>query len=247
MKESLRLAAVADIHCNKASHGLLQPIFTEANRNADVLLLGGDLTNTGLPDEAHVLVKELTAVTKIPIIAVLGNHDCENEKQVELEKIFTESGIIVLDGDSYVIEGVGFVGVKGFAGGFDNRSLQPWGEESIKQIVRATVNEALKLESALARVEANIRVVLLHYSPVKATIEGESLEIYPFLGSSHLEDAIDHYDVTVVFHGHAHHGKPEGRTKAQVPVFNVAMPLLKELFPQAPPFRIYEIPLKVAA
>jgi Icc-related predicted phosphoesterase len=147
----------------------------------------------------------------------------------------------MLDGKPYEIQSIGFAGTKGFAGGFDNRALQPWGEEIIKRFVHETVNEALKLESALAKLRTNHRIVLLHYSPIRATVEGEPPETFSFLGSSRLEEPLNRYSVTAVFHGHAHQGSLEGRTRGEVPVYNVSMPLLRQAFPDRPPFRLVEI------
>jgi Icc-related predicted phosphoesterase len=147
----------------------------------------------------------------------------------------------MLDGDTCEVAGIGFAGVKGFGGGFGERALQAWGEESIKRFVHDAVDEALKLESALARLRTPRRVVVMHYAPIQATVEGEPPEIYPFLGSSRLEEPLTRYPVTAVFHGHAHHGTPEGRTRSGVPVYNVAMPLLSQAFPDRPPFLIVEL------
>jgi Icc-related predicted phosphoesterase len=141
------------------------------------------------------------------------------------------------------VKGAGFVGVKGFAGGFGRATLEPWGEPAIKQFVQESVDEALKLEKGLSRVRGVPRVALLHYSPLAATVAGEPLEIFPFLGSTRLEEPLNRYAVSVAFHGHAHRGSPEGRTSAGVPVFNVAMPLLRRTWPDRPPFRVFELPL----
>src|SRR6476660_1422728 len=137
--------------------------------------------------------------------------------------------------------GVGFAGVKGFGGGCGACALGPWGEEMTKQFCHEAVSEALKLECALARLRADKRIVLLHYSPIQATVVGEPAEIFPFLGSSRLEEPLDRYSVTAVFHGHAHRGSPEGRTKSDVPVYNVAMKLLQNTLAERPPLRIMEI------
>jgi Icc-related predicted phosphoesterase len=241
-KTEVRLAAVADIHCSKTSHGTFQSLFAEIADSADVLLLAGDLTSYGLPEEARVLAKELTAAAKIPIVAVLGNHEFESGKQDEVAQILTDVGVRILDGDSCEIAGVGFAGVKGFGGGFNERSLEPWGESTMKLFVNETVQETLKLGSALARLRMPSRVALVHYSPIQATVEGEPREIYPFLGSSRLEEPIDRYSVTAVFHGHAHHGRLEGRTRGGVPVYNVAHSLLQRSDPGHSPFRLVTVP-----
>ncbi len=243
MRETLRIAAVADIHVKKTSAGAMQPLFAKINEEADVLLLCGDLTDFGTVEEAKILAKELTTSLRIPSIAVLGNHDFESNHERELTDILTDAGVVVLDGTSYEIDGVGFAGVKGFAGGFGRRSLGAWGEKMIKDFVHETINEALKLEAALARLRTPQKIGVLHYSPIQATVQGEPPEIIAFLGSSRLEEPLDRYRVNAVFHGHAHRGSPEGRTKNGAPVYNVAMPVLAAAFPDRPPFRVVEVPV----
>lgn len=239
---TVRIAAVGDIHCTKSSQGALAPLFQYASEHADVLALAGDLCDYGLPEEARVLVKEL-ANAKVPVVAVLGNHDFESGKPQEVVQILCEAGVHVLDGDSVELAGVGFAGVKGFGGGFGRRALGPWGEESIKLFVREAVGEALKLESALARLRTPHKVALMHYAPIEATVVNEPLEIYPFLGSSRLEEPLSRYPVSVVLHGHAHHGSPEGSTANGTPVYNVSMPLMRlTLKDGTPPLRIVELP-----
>ena len=239
--DHIRFAAVGDIHCTKESAGSLRVLFSQASDAADALLLCGDLTDYGLPEEAHVLIKEL-AVAKVPVVTVLGNHDYETGHQDEVKQILCDGGVTVLDGDTFEIDGVGFAGVKGFGGGFGQRALEPWGEPAIKQYVQEAIDEALKLESGLARLRTPHRVALLHYAPIRATVEGEPLEIFPFLGSSRLEEPLNRYEPTVVLHGHAHHGSPEGRTSGGIPVYNVSLPLLRRSFPDRAPFRVVEIP-----
>lgn len=239
----IRVAAVGDIHCTKTSEGALQGFFAQMAECADVIALAGDLVDYGLAEEARILSHEISVVikAKIPVVAVLGNHDFEGGQPEVVKQILCDAGITVLDGDAVEIKGVGFAGTKGFCGGFGRAALEPWGEPAIKSFVREALDEALKLESALARLRTSNRIAILHYSPIAATVEGEPLEIYPFLGSSRLEDPINRYQVDAVVHGHAHHGAPEGRTSAQVPVYNVSMPLLKRQFPDRPAFRILEV------
>jgi Icc-related predicted phosphoesterase len=244
--DKLRLAAVGDVHCNRKTNGELQPMFAEASTRADVLLLAGDLTDYGLPEEARNLVQELAPV-KVPIIAVLGNHDCESGHQEELTRILQDRGIHVLDGEVVEIEGVGFTGVKGFGGGFGRRTLEPWGEQATKAFVHEAVSEALKLESGLARLRTPQRVAILHYAPIEGTVEGEPREIFPFLGSSRLEEPLNRYRVALAVHGHAHRGAPEGRTSGGIPVYNVALPLMKRLFPEQLGVRYLEVELPVPA
>src|SRR6266545_5356864 len=237
----VRVAALADLHCTKTSQGAFQPLLARIAESADVLLLAGDLTDYGLPDEAKVLAKEFSTF-RIPMAAVLGNHDLESGKADEVRQILTDAGIVVLDGDACELRGIGIAGVKGFGGGFGKRALGPWGETIIKQFVREAVDEALKLEAALARLRTTQLITLLHYSPIQKTVDGEPLEIYPFLGSSRLEEPIGRYPVTLVLHGHAHRGQLQGTTQSGVPVYNVSIPLLKRSFADQPPFRIFEVP-----
>lgn len=240
-KSIVRIAAVGDLHCTKTSLGIFHPMFERASSSADVLLLAGDLTDNGTPDEARVLVKELTMV-RIPIVAVLGNHDFECGKPDEVRGILADAGVNVLDGEACEVHGVGIAGVKGFCGGFGQRALGAWGESSIKQFVREAIDEALKLETALARIRTVPSVALLHYSPVQGTVEGEPLEIYPFLGSSRLEEPLNTYRVSLAVHGHAHRGRSEGKTITGVPVYNVSMPLLARTVGYASPFRVFDVP-----
>lgn len=237
-----RIAAIADIHCPRTAAETLKPLFAEVASQADVMLLCGDLTDYGKPDEAQLLAQCLAEAGSLPVLAVLGNHDYECGQAEEVQRILCGQGVHVLDGTSVEIEGIDFVGVKGFAGGFADRMLQPWGEPILKRFVHEAVEEGLKLESALAKASSPFRIVLLHYAPIRATVEGEPLEIIPFLGSSHLEEPLNRHDVTVVFHGHAHHGALEGRTRNGVPVYNVAMPLLRRQFQDRLPVRFFNLP-----
>jgi Icc-related predicted phosphoesterase len=238
--ETIRVAAVADLHCGKAAPGALQPVFAAANDLADVLLLCGDLTDYGLPEEARNLAAELAPV-RIPMLAVLGNHDYESGHAETVKQILAEARVRVLDGDAVEVAGVGFAGVKGFGGGFGRRTLEPWGEEATKAFVQEAVTEALKLESALARLRTPQRVAVLHYAPIEATVEGEPREIFPFLGSSRLEEPINRYRAAAVFHGHAHRGSPEGVTGAGIPVYNVALPLLRRTLSEQLPLKVVEV------
>jgi Icc-related predicted phosphoesterase len=237
-KDTVRIAALGDLHYGRTTpSGSFQSVFTQINDSADILALCGDLTDYGLVEEARAVVKELIPTVKIPIVAVLGNHDHESGQQAEIVKVLADAGIVTLDGETTEIHGVGFAGIKGFAGGFGRRALGPWGEEIIKKFVHEAVDEALKLESALARLRNDAIVVLLHYAPIQGTVEGEPLDIYPFLGCSRLEDPIARFPVSAVFHGHAHHGAPEGRTRNDVPVYNVSASLMRAVFPDRP-FRL---------
>lgn len=239
-RDRVRIAAVGDLHFQKSSAGHFQPLFASLPDLADVLVLCGDLTDYGLPEEAILLAKELAAV-RIPIVAVLGNHDFEAGQEVEVTRILSDAGVKVLDGDACEIRGIGFGGTKGFAGGFGSGTLAPWGEPAIKVFVKEAIDEALKLEAALGRLRMPQRIAVLHYAPICATVQGEPAEIFPFLGTSRLEDPVNRFGVAAVFHGHAHRGTAEGRTQNQVPVYNVALPLLRRQFPDGPPLRIIEL------
>jgi Icc-related predicted phosphoesterase len=241
-KQTTRLAAVGDLHVKKTSDGALQPLLAPVNDEADMLLLCGDLTDYGLEEEAVILARELKAAVRIPIVAVLGNHDYESGQSDLVCRILTDIGVRVLNGETCEIDGIGIAGAKGFSGGFGRATLGAWGEPAIKQFVREAMDEAIKLETALSRLRTHSRVALLHYSPIRGTVEGEPLEIYAFLGSSRLEEPLNRHPVNVVFHGHAHSGALEGRTTSGTPVYNVAMPLMLRTFPGRPPYRIVEVP-----
>ena len=243
-RDVVHVAAVGDVHCGAGCHGVLQPLFARIAEVADVLVLCGDLTNHGTADEAQALVKELAPVSRIPVLAVLGNHDFESGHTDDLRHILTGAGVTFFDGDAQVIHGVGFVGVKGFGGGFGRGTLGAFGEPATKQFVQEAVHEAMKLESALARVNTPHRLAILHYSPIRATVEGEPPEIFPYLGTSRLEEPLNRYQVTAAVHGHAHKGAPEGRTSAGVPVYNVSMHVMRHNYPDRPPFRLLNIPVK---
>jgi len=237
----VRVAAVGDLHCTRSSQGAFQSLFSQIAEHADVLLLAGDLTDHGLPDEARVLARELSSL-RIPTAAVLGNHDFESDRPAEVTEIIAGAGVTMLDGTACEVQGIGVAGVRGFGGGFGPRALGAWGEPVVKQFVHEALNEALKLEAALARLRTPQIVALLHYSPVAQTVEGEPLEIYPFIGSSRLEEPLGRYPVTLVVHGHAHRGQPEGATANNVPVYNVSLPLLTRRYPDRPPFRVVTLP-----
>lgn len=238
---AVRFAAVGDLHVTKDSAGTLRGFFAQASEAADALLLCGDLTDYGTAEEARILADELGTVS-VPVVAVLGNHDYESGTHEAVREILTHAGVRVLDGEVCEIEGVGIAGAKGFAGGFGRGSLGAWGEPAIKQFVQEALNEAMKLESALAKLRMTRRIVMLHYSPIAGTLDGEPLEIFPFLGSSRLEEPLLRYPVDAVFHGHAHRGTAESRTLNGVPVYNVARPLLLRTRPDLPPFRLIELP-----
>ncbi|WP_053239166.1 metallophosphoesterase family protein [Sandaracinus amylolyticus] len=236
----IRVAAVGDLHCRKTSAGTIAPLLSRVNEHADMLLLCGDLTDYGTPEEAHVLAKEL-AVARVPMAGVLGNHDYEGGAQQEITKILTDAGVQILDGDAIEIHGIGIAGVKGFVGGFGRGTLGPWGERMIKAFVQEAIDEALKLEAALQRLRTERRIAIMHYAPVRGTVEGEPPEIFAYCGCGRLEEPLHRYPVDVVFHGHAHHGSPTARTENGIPVHNVALPLMRRLHAEHPGFHVVEL------
>jgi Icc-related predicted phosphoesterase len=242
---TVTVAAIADLHYSRSSQGQLPPLLDQLGRLADVLALCGDLTDFGLPEEASLLAKDL-ALAKLPLVAVLGNHDYESGHADEVKHILQDVGVHILDGDTTDINGVGFAGTKGFAGGFGRGTLGRWGEPATKHFVDAAVEEALKLETALARLRTPQRVALLHYAPIAQTVAGEPAEIFPWLGTSRLEEPLNRYKVSAVFHGHAHSGAFEGRTSNDTPVYNVSLPLLRRLHPDRP-FHLLSLTVDEAA
>jgi Icc-related predicted phosphoesterase len=230
----VRIAAVGDLHYSKATQGTWQPLFSMIQEQADLLLLCGDLTDYGLAEEGHMLARELEHALKIPIVGVLGNHDYESGHAAEIRAALAQARVQILDGDSCEVLGIGIAGIKGFAGGFGRGTLGAWGEGAIKAFVQEAIGESLKLESALARLRTSRRLALLHYSPIRGTVEGEPPEIFPWLGTSRLEEPIDRYPVSAVFHGHAHGGAVEGKTLGGIPVHNVSLPLWRRCSPERP-------------
>ncbi|WP_142847753.1 metallophosphoesterase [Telmatospirillum sp. J64-1] len=228
---TMRIAAIGDLHASTdrkmGDFPPLHDLFAEMSERADVVALCGDLTNLGTIKEAELLGKELQAC-KVPVVAVLGNHDHECGIPEEVMRVLGEAGVLFLEEQSHEINGVGFAGVKGFAGGFDRRMLSAFGESAIKHFVEEAEIEAKALERHLAALNCDRIVVVLHYAPIAATVEGEPPEIFPFLGSSRLAEVIDRFDVAAVFHGHAHHGSFTGRTPKGIPVYNCAQPVIKE-------------------
>lgn len=222
----MRIAAVGDIHCTRESQGTLRGLFSDASNAADVIVLCGDLTDRGLPEEADILATEIGGA-RVPVLGVLGNHDHEAGDADGVADRLAAAGVKMLERDSVEIDGVGFAGTKGFAGGFGTHSLGAWGEQPIKAFVQAAIDEELALESGLARLRTDDRVAVLHYAPIEATVTGEPEPIYAWLGSSRLEEPIDRYGVSLVVHGHAHSGSLEGRTRGGAPVYNVSQPLLR--------------------
>jgi Icc-related predicted phosphoesterase len=235
----MRIAATADLHFAPPNATVLRNQLDKVRDDADLLIVAGDLTNYGRPAEMEPLLNTMVRL-RVPIVVVLGNHDYESEQQVELMRMMTAEGIKVLDGSAYERDGVGFAGTKGFVGGFGRGVLTAFGEPEVKTFVRASIDEALKLERAMSQLRTPKRVVVLHYAPIAGTIEGEALEISPFLGTSRLAEVIDRHGADLVVHGHAHNGKLNGRTTGGIPVHNVAITLLQSQQPPAA-YRVFEL------
>jgi hypothetical protein len=235
----MRIAATADLHFSPQSYDRIREQMGRVRDEADILILAGDLTNYGRPQEMESLLNALVRI-RVPIVAVLGNHDYESEQQEELMRMMTAEGIKVLDGTGYERDGVGFAGTKGFVGGFGRGVLTAFGEREIKTFVQAAIDEALKLERALSQLRVEKRIVVLHYSPIAATVKGEASEIFPYLGTSRLAEVVDRHGADLVVHGHAHHGTPDGVTTGGIPVHNVALGLLQA---QQPPcvYRVFDV------
>ena len=202
-------------------------------------MLAGDLTNYGRPEEMEPLLNVLVRL-RVPIVAVLGNHDYESGREGDLMRMLSQEGIKVLDGSAYERDGVGFAGTKGFVGGFGRGVLTAFGEPEIKTFVHASIEEALKLERAMSQLRTRKRVIVLHYAPIVATVEGEAKEIFPCLGSSRLAEVVDRHGADLVIHGHAHNGRCDGKTPGGVPVHNVAITLLQSQNPSAV-YRVFEV------
>jgi Icc-related predicted phosphoesterase len=229
----IRVAAAGDVHFGEDSAGTLQPHLPEVADCSDILVLAGDLTRCGAAGEAAVLAKELGGLP-LPTFAVLGNHDYHHDENDDIAHVLEEAGIRVLEGDGEVVtvagKRVGIAGIKGFGGGFAGACGSDFGEPEMKAFVRHTKAAAARLEDALASLDADVRICVLHYSPVEETLRGERLEIYPFLGSYLLAEAVDRAGADIVFHGHAHGGSEKGVTPGGVRVRNVAQTVIGKAF-----------------
>jgi len=235
----MRIAAVADLHFSPQSYDRIRDAMGRLRDEADLLILAGDLTNLGKPEEMESMLASFMRL-RVPIVAVLGNHDFESGKQEELAKMMTAEGVKVLDGSGYERDGVGFAGTKGFIGGFGRGVLTAFGEPEVKAFVQTAIDETLKLERALSMLRTEKRIVVTHYSPVVDTVRGEPEQIFPYLGSGRLAEVIDRHQAILAVHGHAHHGALEGKTMGGVPVYNVALPLLMARTPAAP-YRLFNV------
>ncbi|HKG06183.1 MAG TPA: metallophosphoesterase [Pedobacter sp.] len=227
----VRIAAMADIHVRETDKGALGPCFKEISAQADVLIIAGDLTDTGDEHEAQILAQELRQCT-IPVIAVLGNHDHEKGRHKLIKQNLINDHVHILDGEAIVVKGIGFAGVKGFGGGFDKYMLSMFGEDAMKAFVQEAVDEALRLDRALARLDQEHpgirKIAIMHYAPISETVAGEPEAIFPFLGSSRLAEPLSRRNVVAAFHGHAHAGTLMGSVAGGVKVYNVARPILEK-------------------
>jgi Icc-related predicted phosphoesterase len=235
---NVRVAAAGDIHVGTDTCGRLAESYAEIDECADLFLLAGDLTRVGTEDEAACAAQELAAVG-VPVVAVLGNHDHHADTPERVVTVLEKANVRVLEGEATVVEvdgtSVGIAGIKGFGGGFAGRCASDFGEPEMKAFIRHTAAAADRLEQCLATLDTDVRIALLHYSPVPDTLVGEPLEIYPFLGSYLLAEAIDRAGADLVLHGHAHRGTERGLTPGGVRVRNVAQPVLRR------PFAVYEL------
>lgn len=235
----MRIAAIADLHFSPQGYDRIRDAMNRLRDEADLLILAGDITNLGKPEEMESMLATFMRL-RVPIVAVLGNHDYECGSQDQLAKMMLAEGVKVLDGSGYERDGVGFAGTKGFIGGFGRGVLTAFGEPEVKTFVQAAINETLKLERALSMLRTEKRIVVTHYSPVVDTVRGEPEQIFPYLGSSRLAEVIDRHQAVLAVHGHAHHGALEGKTTGGVPVYNVALPLLMSRTPPAP-YRLFDV------
>jgi Icc-related predicted phosphoesterase len=229
----IRVAAVGDVHLDKDVLGRYRPALDDIGARADVLLLAGDLTRHGTVAEAGCVAQEFGGLD-VPVVAVLGNHDHHSDQAPQLTSTLRQAGITVLEGDTFELDTpggrLGVAGVKGFGGGFAGKCASAFGEPEMKAFIATTCDSADRLASALGKLECDVRVALMHYAPVPDTLAGEPLEIYPFLGSYLLGEAVDSVPTALAVPGHAHAGTERGRTPGGVRVRNVAHPVIRQAY-----------------
>ncbi len=235
----MRLAAVADIHLAAEDRERNIREFSLVNEFADAFVIAGDFTNHGMPEEMRVCLDVLEKI-RVPIIAVLGNHDHESGHQDELAGMLRLAGVHLLDGHAFEVDDVGFAGTKGFCGGFAPHELMPFGEQGIKTFVEIAEREAIKLDYGLAQLHTRVKVSITHYAPIKETIFGEPEPIFPFLGSSRLQRALENHGPALALHGHAHKGCFSAETASGIRVCNVALPILRRRGEEHP-FTLFDL------
>jgi Icc-related predicted phosphoesterase len=236
----VRVVALGDLHMGDTMHGTYTELFHNISTEADIFLMCGDLTQHGLAAEATALAEELKSLT-IPKLAVLGNHDHENNIGTEIKSVLKEAGVVFLDDENYEIDGIGFTGVKGFGGGFGPFMLSYFGEQEVKAFVQAAIDETQQLEIGLGKLShTEKKIVVMHYAPIYQTLIGEDTAIYPFLGATRFEEVIDRFGAQLVFHGHAHYGSPHGKTAKGADVYNVALPLMQRLH-EKKPYKVIQV------
>lgn len=229
----IRVAAVGDVHYGENSQDRLRFYLEQLKDTADLLLIAGDLTQSGRLDEAKVLARDLR-FSPVPVIIVLGNHDYHHNEQEEILQVLQDAGVMALEGQSVVLEighqSVGVMGIKGFGGGFMGACISEFGEPEMKAFARQSQKQAQILKHGLENLNVDYKFALTHFAPIEATLLGERKEIYPFLGSYLLAEAIDSSPVTAAFHGHAHRGVEKGETPRGVPVRNVAQHVIRNAY-----------------
>lgn len=240
VEKKIKIAAVGDIHVKEHFSSEYRQLFTDVSEQADVLVLCGDLTDLGTVHEAQLLAEDLR-YCRIPVVGVLGNHDYQSDQSLEVKTILEQNtNVTILEQEPVIHHGIGFAGVKGFIGGFDQYALGAFGEPEIKAIIKERDSQAYALENQMKQLSMEKKVVVLHYSPIRETVANEPADILPFLGATRYAQVIDQYGATVVFHGHANLGPHAGKTKLDIPVFNVALPLLESMKPPIK-FKVFEI------
>lgn len=223
----IKIAALGDMHFHGDFKRMYRNLFLEISEKADVFLLCGDLTNLGIPEEAENLARDLAACS-VPVLAVLGNHDYHSGRAQEVKRILASSArVIFLEDQRYIAADTGFVGVKGFGGGFGSQMIVSFGESQTKNFVSEAIEESLKLESFLKDLNTRNKIVVMHYAPIVQTILGESPEIYPFMGCSRFSEVAERFGVTAIFHGHSHKGQAEGKTPDGIMVYNCCQDILR--------------------
>jgi uncharacterized protein len=229
---SIRIAAAGDMHYGgEHDRDRAREAFAALAGRTDLVLLAGDLTTHGEPEQATIAA-EAAGEAEAPVVAVLGNHDWHSNRAAEVAAVLEEAGIVLLDRGHHVVEigdaRVGIAGTKGFVGGFPGSHIPDFGEPLLREVYAQGMAEADALDGALREIAmCPFRIVLLHYAPTTETLEGERRDIWAFLGTDRLAVPIAEHTPDLVLHGHAHAGTFEGRV-GEVPVYNVSVPVMGE-------------------